>query len=197
MTGDNSHCTKTAHVKREGREGKEGRKKKKKKESRKKKKIKKPHHTAGLPGREACGVALGCAGMRWDALGHAGMHWDALGCTGMRWGSDAHPPRTHTHTDSQNAKTHPLGKDHPHPAQPSVHPAKQGAPKYQGHPLEQHQAQRQVDGHRTAWARGPSPVSRARYQPGTHTRGPTEIIAKKQLFLSNAETSSVVASGLS
>lgn len=42
MTEDNSHCTKTAHVKREGRESEEG-KKKKKRES-KGKKIKKPHH---------------------------------------------------------------------------------------------------------------------------------------------------------
>lgn len=74
MTGDNSHCTKTAHVKREGRESKE-KKKKKKRESRGKEKIKNKNknHTAG--GRPGCsgaarGLRGGCAG---DARGLRGV----------------------------------------------------------------------------------------------------------------------------
>lgn len=154
MTGDNSHCTKTAHVKREGRESKEG-KKKNKRESRKKKKKKlKSHTTPGLPW---AGAARRCAGMRRDAPGCAAAAVPTC------------PAHTHTLLGCKNS---PLGKDHPHPAQPSVHSARQGAPKHQGHPLEQHRAQRQVDGHRAASARGPSPGTvpippAQRSEPGT------------------------------
>lgn len=103
---------------------------------------------------EAAGCLAGrCAGMRGD-----GMRRDA-------GGSGAHRPHTHTDTGSQTDRhTRVPGMQRltpwqgpPLPIPAPLHPVKQGAPKHQGHPLEQHQAQRRMDGHRAALARGPSP----------------------------------------
>lgn len=131
MTEDNSHCTKTAHVKREGRESEEGEKKKKGKARGKKLKS---HTTSG---RAAwMGAARRCSGMRRNAR--------------RSWCQ----PASHTHIHTfLGCKNSPLLTNSPYPA-PSE---KQGASKHQGHPLEQHQARRQVDGHCVALSRCPSP----------------------------------------
>lgn len=105
MTGDNSHCTKTAHVKREGRESQEEKKKKGKQ------KIKKTHYK-----RLCCLVGR-------DAVPSCPTHTPAMQKFTLRKGHPypALPPA------KRGAHTH---QGHPHPrVTPTL-----GAPPHQGHP---------------------------------------------------------------